>query len=84
MSLNAQGFFPGIEQWMLATLALSILLTIWAAVAGTFPKKGRFIFVALGLILVAIMAKGADCGGRLVYGYNAGGDACGQPIEYTE
>jgi len=28
--------------------------------------------------------KGADDGGRMVYDYNAGGQACGQPIEFTQ
>jgi hypothetical protein len=29
------------------------------------------------------MVRGADFGGRLVYDYNAGGNACGQPIEFS-
>ena len=42
------------------------------------------LFFALGLlVLLAVMTKGADYGGRLVYDYNAGGSACGQPIEFT-
>lgn len=71
------------KQWMLATLGLSVLLTAWAAMAGGFPRKGRLAFMIACLVLVAVMAKGADYGGQMVYDYNAGGDACGQPIEFV-
>ncbi|MDE2009033.1 MAG: DUF2231 domain-containing protein [Candidatus Omnitrophica bacterium] len=69
--------------WMLATFYLSAILTLWAAFTNGFPKKGRLIFVVLSLILIAVMVKGADYGGRMVFDYNAGGDACGQPIEFS-
>jgi hypothetical protein len=39
--------------------------------------------VLLLLVVLAVMSHGADYGGRLVYDYNAGGSACGQPIEFT-
>lgn len=39
--------------------------------------------MALCLIVVALMAVGADYGARMVYDYNAGGSACPQPIEFT-
>jgi len=72
------------KQLMLITLALSIVLTLWAAMMGGFPKKGRLAFVAACLLLAAVMAKGADYGGQMVYSYNAGGYACGQPIEFAK
>jgi uncharacterized membrane protein len=69
--------------WMLSTLGLSAGLTLWALAACPFPSRGRSVFVLLLLITVAMMAHGADYGGRLVYDYNAGGNACGQPIDFT-
>ena len=71
------------KHWMLATLGIRVLLTAWAANCGGFPRKGRLGFVCGCLVLVAVMAKGADDGGRMVYDYNAGGNACGQPIEFV-
>jgi uncharacterized membrane protein len=69
--------------WMLSTLGSSAVLTIWALAGRPFPTRGRGVFVLLLLAVLAIMAHGADYGGRLVYDYNAGGNACGQPIEFT-
>jgi uncharacterized membrane protein len=69
--------------WMLGTLGSSAVLTIWALVRRPFPTRGRGVFVLLLLGVLAVMAHGADYGGRLVYDYNAGGNACGQPIEFT-
>ncbi|MDE2028149.1 MAG: DUF2231 domain-containing protein [Candidatus Omnitrophica bacterium] len=71
------------KQWMLAAFYLSIILTLWASFTAGFPKKGRLVFVLLSLLLIAVMAKGADYGGRMVYDYNAGGNACSQPIEFS-
>ena len=71
------------QDWMLATTALAVTLTAWALVARPMPKRGRVLFAAGLLALLAVMTKGADYGGRLVYDYNAGGNACGQPIEFT-
>jgi uncharacterized membrane protein len=72
------------ETLMLVTLGLSIVLSIWALIARTFPKKGRWIFLLLFLVLLGIMTVGADYGARMVYDYNAGGSACSQPIEFTK
>jgi len=69
--------------WMPSTLGLSAALTVWALAGRPFPARGRGAFVLLLLVLLAVMAHGADYGGRLVYDYNAGGNACGQPIEFT-
>lgn len=72
------------EKLMLATLGLSLILAIWALVARPFPKKGRPLFALLYLVLLGIMTLGADYGARLVYDYNAGGNACSQPIDFTK
>jgi len=72
------------EQLMLATTGLSIALTIWAVIARPFPRKKRGIFIFLILIMLGIMTWGADYGARMVYDYNAGGNACPQPIEFSK
>jgi uncharacterized membrane protein len=66
------------------TLGMSIVLTIWTLFGRTFPKKGRFFFILLFLVLLGIMSVGADYGARMVYDYNAGGGACSQPIDFTK
>jgi uncharacterized membrane protein len=71
------------KAWMLATLASSAALALWALAGRPFPARGRAVFVLALLVLLAVMAHGADYGGRLVYDYNAGGDACPQPIEFS-
>ena len=72
------------EQLMLATTGLSIALTIWAVFARPFPRKRRGIFIFLIVIMLGIMTWGADYGARMVYDYNAGGNACSQPIDFTK
>ena len=72
------------ETLMLITLGLSIVLSVWALIARPFPKKGKWIFLLLFLVLLGIMAVGADYGARMVYDYNAGGSACSQPIEFNK
>ncbi|MGA2316174.1 MAG: DUF2231 domain-containing protein [Thermodesulfobacteriota bacterium] len=72
------------EKMMLVTLGLSITLSIWALIARPFPKKGRLLFLLLFLVLLGIMSVGADYGARMVYDYNAGGNACSQPIEFSK
>jgi uncharacterized membrane protein len=72
------------EDLMLTTLALAVLLTVWAVVARPLPQHGRVPFVLLLLALLAVMTRGADYGGRMVYDYNAGGNACHQPIDFTQ
>ena len=72
------------ETVMLVTLGLSIVLSVWALIARPFPKKGKWIFLLLFLVLLGIMAVGADYGARMVYDYNAGGNACSQPIEFNK
>jgi len=72
------------EKLMLTTLGVSIGLAIWAVMARPFPKKKRVLFLFLLLVLLGIMTIGADYGARMVYDYNAGGDACSQPIEFSK
>ena len=72
------------EWWMLATVALSAVATAWALWRRPFPPRARGVFVLLLLATLAVMTYGADHGGRMVYDYNAGGNACGQPIEFTK
>jgi uncharacterized membrane protein len=70
------------EWYMLAVLALSIVLAGWALIARPMPRKGRTGFM-IGLVLMtAVLAKGADYGGWMVFGYNAGGNLP-QPIEFS-
>ena len=72
------------ENIMLGTLGLSIVLSIWALIARPFPRKRRWIFLVLLVVLLGVMTVGADYGARMVYDYNAGGNACSQPIEFTK
>lgn len=72
------------ETLMLITLGLSIVLSVWALIARPYPKKGKWIFLLLFLVLLGIIAVGADYGARMVYDYNAGGSACSQPIEFNK
>jgi uncharacterized membrane protein len=72
------------KRMMIAVLVLSAALTVWAVAARPMPARGRGAFLALLLLAAALIAKGADYGGRMVYDYNAGGYACGQPIEFGQ
>jgi len=68
---------------MLAVLGLSTVLTGWALLARPMPQRGRPLFM-IGLVLMAlILAKGADYGGWMVFGFNAGG-SLPQPIEFSQ
>lgn len=83
LSVRTQLLAPH-KQLMLVTSGLGAVLTIWAIVARPFPKKGRWLFLLLVLAMVGVMTAGSDFGGRMVYGYNAGGTACRQPIQFTK
>ncbi len=72
------------EEIMLVTLGLSVALTVWALIARPFPVKKRLLFLFSLLVLLGVLTVGADYGARMVYDYNAGGDACSQPIEFTK
>jgi uncharacterized membrane protein len=69
---------------MIAVLILSAFLALWAMAARPMPARGRVVFLATLVVVVALIAKGADYGGRMVYDYNAGGNACSQPIEFSQ
>ena len=69
---------------MLAASAICAVLAAWAIIARLFPKKGRWLFLSLLLVMIGVMTVGADFGGRMVYDYNAGGSACPQPIQFTK
>ena len=72
------------KSYMLATLALCTMLSVWAILARPLPTKGRGLFLFLVLVMIGVMTVGADFGGRMVYDYNAGGNACRQPIQFTQ
>lgn len=72
------------KNYMLGTLGICVILTLWAVIARPFPQKGRILFLVFFLLMVGLMTIGADFGGRLVYDYNAGGNACRQPIQFTK
>jgi uncharacterized membrane protein len=69
---------------MLGALSLAVVLSVWALLARPMPVRGRLGFLVLLLILVGALTIGADFGGRMVYDYNAGGNACPQPIGFTQ
>jgi len=72
------------EEVMLVTFGLGVVLAAWALIARPFPKKKRWLFLVSLLVLLGVMTFGADYGARMVYDYNAGGDACSQPIEFSK
>ena len=73
------------HKWlMLGVGGLSAVLTLWALAARPMPMRLRVLFLSLTLVLAGLVARGADYGGRMVYDYNAGGNACGQPIEFNQ
>lgn len=67
---------------MLSVFSLSLVLSIWALSTRPMPRRGRMAFVALLFIMSALIVSGADFGGWMVYGYNAGG-SLPQPIEFS-
>ncbi len=69
---------------MVAASILTGVLTVWALASRPMPTRFRYIFLT-GLVLVMLLiASGADLGGEMVYGYNAGGTACTQPIDFRK
>jgi len=72
------------EKLMLTTLGMGVVLAVWAFWGRPFPKKGRLFFILLFLVSLGVMSVGADYGARMVYDYNAGGNACSQPIEFAK
>jgi uncharacterized membrane protein len=72
------------KRMMLAVAILSAMLALWAIAARPMPTRGRGVFLVMLVLVAALLAKGADYGGRMVFDYNAGGYACGQPIEFSQ
>jgi uncharacterized membrane protein len=71
------------EHFMIASSALAGALTLWALIKRPMPTRGRWVFLGALVLMCALIARGADYGARMVYDYNAGGDACGQPIDFS-
>jgi len=72
------------KRLMLATSAIAALLTLWALIQRPMPASAlRYLFLFGLLVMIALMTKGADYGGIMVYDYNGGGGACRQPIPYV-
>ena len=69
---------------MWTTASVSIVAAAWAIVQRPFPRRARPLFMLLLVSMLVVLFAGADYGGRMVYDYNAGGSACGQPIEFTK
>lgn len=70
------------RRYMISVFALAVMLSAWALVARPLPRRGRTGFIVAMLLMAAMIAKGADYGGWMVYGYNAGG-SLPQPIEFS-
>jgi uncharacterized membrane protein len=69
---------------MITTGVMAAVLTIWALAARPMPSRFRWAFLVGLLVMCGVLARGADYGSRLVFDYNAGGNACGQPIDFTK
>jgi uncharacterized membrane protein len=69
---------------MIATSVVGGVLTVWAIAARPMPSRGRYVFLLGLLVMLALLTRGADYGGRLVFDYNAGGNACSQPIDFIQ
>ena len=69
---------------MVAASAVTGVLTIWALATRPMPTRGRYVFLAGLIAVICLIAAGADLGGEMVYGYNAGGSACTQPIDFKK
>ncbi|HXR24378.1 MAG TPA: DUF2231 domain-containing protein [Candidatus Binataceae bacterium] len=70
------------ERLMIMAWALSLLSLVWGVAGRPLPRRGGIGFLALLLMMSAVLARGADYGGWMVYGYNAGG-SLPQPIEFS-
>jgi uncharacterized membrane protein len=69
---------------MVSASILTGVLTLWALASRPMPTRARVLFMAGLLALMVMIAAGADLGGEMVYGYNAGGSACPQPIDFRK
>jgi uncharacterized membrane protein len=71
------------KQLMVATWVMSLILAAWGVAARPFPRRGKLAFVLLLLAMTGTLVRGADYGGWMVFGYNAGG-SLPQPIEFNQ
>ena len=69
---------------MVAASILTGALTIWSLTTRPMPTRARYLFLTGLLAVIVLIAAGADLGGEMVYGYNAGGTACPQPIDFRK
>ncbi len=69
---------------MVSASAVTGVLTVWALATRPMPARGRYVFLAGLIAVMGLLAAGADIGGEMVYGYNAGGSACPQPIDFRK
>ncbi|MGA9722110.1 MAG: DUF2231 domain-containing protein [Candidatus Binatus sp.] len=69
---------------MVAASVVTGALAIWAIATRPMPTRGRYVFLAGLIAVMGLIAAGADLGGEMVYGYNAGGSACAQPIDFKK
>jgi uncharacterized membrane protein len=72
------------EDLMVTTAIIAGVLAVWALAARPMPARWRWLFIIALVVMLGVMTVGADFGGRMVYDYNAGGNACGQPIPFTK
>ena len=70
------------KRLMIIAWALSLLSLVWGVAGRPLPRRGGIVFLALLLVMSGVLARGADYGGWMVYGYNAGG-SLPQPIELS-
>ena len=54
------------KRMMIAVAILSAALALWAIAARPMPARGRGVFLAMLVLVAALLAKGADYGGRMV------------------
>ena len=69
---------------MVSASILTGALTIWALASRPMPTRFRYVFLAGLIALMLLLTAGADLGGEMVYGYNAAGSACAQPIDFRK
>jgi uncharacterized membrane protein len=67
------------ERFGFAVLSISIVLSVWRLInRGRFTRLGQFVHLLLGLVMVVVMAFGADLGGLMVYRYGVATEAAMQ------
>ena len=84
LMLNLARAIQGIGAAGMFACSLALIASAWATLQRPFPRTLRPLFILLLLAMVGVLSKGADDGGRMVYDYNAGWTACGQPIEFSK